>query len=390
MGKIKSIYDAIVKTKVAEDQCTNFLVYLLDKLPKTILLEIIETADLKIEKVDNIVDIIVQYPLERSRPDAIVEFSDGKFLILETKIYPDSFDKDQITRHYHDARKEFGTDNVWCLFLSGDQYCPSELKRIQEKNSGRIGFISWKKLLELLNDRIRLNGFSNSIIAEEFLTFAKHYKLGKLTTMNTQELKTFVENYHGIVSKQEPAQEYFNNCIEKIKNKIILECDELVKANNDEASNSLPELYRTLDISNWHIKKYSGFLFLNILQKRVGIVLAGYQNKNEMKKFQTLWDEKHKHTYRQNSKYISLTWCTDDEDYANSDGYFKPIEGTSGKLFNPLDISEIGDYFYWGQLYPLDIEKFDDKFYNTIAIDFKNLLITFLNDKQNGKFRKRS
>ncbi|MBN8701646.1 MAG: hypothetical protein J0M08_01145 [Bacteroidetes bacterium] len=384
MGKIKSIYDAIIKTKVAEDQCTNFLVYLLEKLPKTILFDIIKTANLKIEKVDSIVDITVQYPLESSRPDAVVEFSSNKFLILETKIYPDHFDKDQITRHYQGAKKEFGIDNVWCLFLSGDQYCPSELQKIQEKNIGKIGFISWKKLLELLNDKTKLHGFSNSIIVEEFLTFAKHYKLGKYTTMNAQELKIFVDNYQGIVTNQDTVQDIFNNSIEKIKNKIILECGELVEKNDDESSDTLPCLYRTFDIKNWHIKDYSGFVFINVLLKKIGIVLAGYQNKNEQKKFMPLWDEKYKHEYRKNPNLTSFTWVDSGyDDYAINNGYFKLIDGTSGKLFNPLQISEFGDYFYWGRQYDLHTDKFDDEFYSKIATDFNNLLTTFIDN--NGR-----
>lgn len=392
MRKIKSIYDAIIKTKVLEDQCTNFLVYILDKLPKSILIEIIKAAQLKTPDFSSYVDINVQYHLAKSnvghndsRPDATIEFAEGKFLLLETKRFQDSFDANQFHNHYYNGIKAFGNNNVWCLFLSKDSQCPSDLKKLKKRYGGKVGFISWKELIEVLDRENKTKKLANSILIDEFIIFAKHYKLHKLITMNKQELKTFIRNYSGVALKQDEVQEYFNKCIEDISQR-ILESKETVKLNDDYYSETLPCFYRTFNIKSWHIKKPSAYVFIDVLLKKVGVILYGFEDKTESKKLQLLWDKKYKQIYSKNATLTAVTWIGyGEDDFAiGEDGYFKPIPSSSGKLFNPLDVPEIreSECFYWGVVSDLDLENINDEVINKIATDFKNLLSSFLNNNK--------
>lgn len=381
MAEIKSLYDAIIKSQIKEDQCTNFLVWLLKKLPSKIFLEISKMSDLLINQVENNINFSVQALLKNSRPDALIEFYEGKYLIIETKLYPNSFNKEQFLNHFNGGREEYGEQNIWLLFLSGDEYIPSELNELKKKHYGRIGFISWKSLLQFLRSNVESLSEKYEIITKEFIAFANHYKIGRLISMNNEEIKRFIEVYPAVAKNQEAALEIFSGMLDKIKDRIIMECEELVEENEDDTQEKLPCLYRALNVDGWHIKKSSGFIFINILQKNMGIVLTGYQDKKEKAKFQLQWSENYKNKYKDDAKISSLTWVDEGEDeYAINGGYFKIVEGASGKLFDPTKISEFTDYFYWGYVYELEIEKIQS-YYETIPKDFRKLLGTFLKDE---------
>lgn len=377
MAKIISLYDAIIKTIKPEDKCTNFLLWLLEKLPSKIILDICKISDLSISQVKNNVSISVQYPLKNSRADGLVEFSDGKYLIIETKRFPNSFDKEQFLNHFNGGGNEFGEENIWLLFLSGDEHIPSELNELKKRYYGKIGFISWKSLLQFFRDNVELLGKKYEIVTKEFIAFANRYNLGRLISMNNEEIKKFIEVYPIVAIYQEAVLERFSEILNKIKDRIIMECEELVKENEDDTQEKLPCLYRALNIDGWHIEKSSGYVFVDILQRNIGIVLTGYQDKNEKAKFQPHWSENYRNKYKNDTNLRSLTWVSQGEDqYAVKGGYFKMVEGTSGKLFNPAQIPEFTDYFYFGYVPKLEIEKMQS-YSETIVKDFKRLMDVF-------------
>lgn len=177
---------------------------------------------------------------------------------------------------------------------------------------------------------------------------------------------------------------------------VILASEGLAEANeeaeaNEKAQKVLPCLYKCVKIKGWHTN-CSAYIFMNILLKKVGIVLTGYQDdKRDEAKFLQLWDENFKFKYENDTNLFSFTWIDKDEDdCAINGGYFKLVKGTSGKHFSPDKIPEFADYFYWGYVYDLEVEKID-AYSEKIAKDFKKLLDTFAknNDNNNPKASKK-
>jgi hypothetical protein len=261
MAEIKSLYDAFIKAPTEEDRCTNFLVWLLEKLPSKVILEICKIADLSVNQVGTNINVKVRPWLKKSSPDALIEFSEGKYLIIETKLYPNSFNKEQFLNHFNGGKEEFGEENIWLLFLSDDEYIPSELNELKEKHYGRIGFISWKSLLQFFNENVDSLGEKYEIIIKEFISFANHYKLGRLISMTNEEIKRFIEAYPVVAMNQEATLEIFSKILDKIKDRIIIECEELVKENEAEKQEELPCLYKALNIDGWYIKELSSYVF---------------------------------------------------------------------------------------------------------------------------------
>jgi hypothetical protein len=58
---------------IEENQCTNFLVWLLEKLPSKVILEICKIADLSVNQVGTNINIEVQTLFKKSCPDALIE-----------------------------------------------------------------------------------------------------------------------------------------------------------------------------------------------------------------------------------------------------------------------------------------------------------------------------
>lgn len=393
MAKIRSLYDAIIKTKVQEDKCTNFLLWLLKKLPSNILLKIFKLSNLSIIDNETNFEFQVQYQMDDSRPDALIVFSESQYLIIETKRFPNKFDNDQFSKHLKNGQKEFGKENVWILFLSGDGQIPNELEIMKNKYEGRIGFLPWKSLLKVLNENKDSMGEKYDIIIDEFLIFANYYKLGRLISMNKDELKTFFEIYPTVAKYEDAVNQTLITVLDKIIDGIIVECEELVERNDDENVPTIPCLYKTLNIKNWYIKKSSGFVFISALNKKIGVVLKGYENdEKEKAKFIQLWDEKYKNKYREDLALNAFKYVFEDDENSDIYGeYFELVDGMSGKLFNPTQISEFTDCFYWGYVYELDLENFNSH-YETIPKDFKKLLNTFVDSNdtihQNAKAKK--
>lgn len=385
MAQIKSIYDAIIKYQKKEDQCTNFLVWLLGKLPPKIFFELSNNSGLSINEVWNELNILVQYPLKNSYPDAKIEFADGKHLIIETKRLSNNFKKDQFINHIDGGKYEFGDENVWFLFLSGDEKIPDELETIKKRHLGRIGFISWKNLLELLENRKNLLGEKYEIVIREFLTFAKHYKLGRSISMDKEALKKFIEAYPVTMKYQDAVEQKFLKTLDEIIKQIILVSEELAEENREDMQEELPCLYKCFKIRGWHTGR-SVYVFMNILLNKVGIVFTGYQdNPRDKSKFLQLWNDDYKFKYSNDVRIDSFTWIDeDDDDCAINGGYFKLVKGARGKLFIPDKIPEFEDYYYWGYVYGMEVEKLEE-YPEIIANDFKKLLDSFARNEDSVK-----
>ena len=379
MIKINSLYDALIKTNVEEDQCTYFLVWLLQKLPPEVVSKICEKSKLSMyDKISNKIIIDVQHPLENSRPDARVEFSDNKYILIETKIYPKRFDKIQFVNHFNGGCKKFGEKNTWLLFLSGDNITPDELKPIIQKNQGKIGHISWNSLREILIEYNKTSDEKFKIIIEEFLVFAKHYKLGRLISLDNEEMNQFIESFSEWEKYRKPCTDKLlytlDMYIERIKDDSPGKVEEI---NHKDANNKdLPCLYKCLKIKGWHTD-WSCYIFINIVLKKIGVVLTGYEDDDKDKKiFSEIWKKYMKNKYKEDPKLCSLTWIEEDDDkFAINEGYFK-VEEIVTKSFIPAETKIFSSHFYFGYIYELNIPELE-KLVGTISEDFKTLIERF-------------
>jgi hypothetical protein len=373
--KVRSLYDVLIKTNVQEDQCTYFLLWLLQKMPSSYLLEILNSSGLDIVSVADYFDFIVQYPLynpENSkdrRVDAIIEFLENKFVILETKKFSNNFDKAQFLDEIKGAQKEFNKENIWALFLSGDKEIPAELAEIKKKLQGKIGFLSWKTILRFLNEKKESLTRDYEIIINEFLIFANHLKIGKEMDMTNDDFAKFLEAYPIVWKFEDIALERLNEYLDRLKEIIIIECEELVNVNKDEDVDKFPCIYQGFDIDDSHIDNNSGYLFVDLLYGRIGILLTGYQNIKEKNKFTGIWDKKYKSKYKDDSDLCAFTWDGEND-------LFKLISGTTGKIFNPTQLSTFDEAFYWGYSYHLDLNKLN-QYLDEIPKAFKKLIDYF-------------
>lgn len=391
MTKIKSLYDAISYQK-PENQCTNFLAFLLEKLPnKKIIDDICKNSGLTIN--EDMLSVNVQYPLKDgiSIPDAIITFSNRKYLIIETKMSRDGFIKTQFINHFNGGKEEFGgKENIWMLFLSGDDDIPPELNEFKKKHRERIGFLSWHSLLTLLDEYKASLGERYEIIIEEFSKFLSHNGIRKVIPMDNEELKNFIENYPNEEKKKRASLEKFSKTLNKIQEKIITDFEVVEQCPKDASSLDFPCLLKCLKITGWHFD-YSSYIFLDIISKKIGVVLTGYegwdtksQDKEIKKEFLGNWDKKYKEKYKDDKELCALTWFDEDEDddeYQIKAEHFKIIEGTSGKPINPTNLPAFEDRFYFGYVHELEIEKLNS-YAEIIAKDFSKLFNNYIKNNE--------
>src|SRR5438445_5294630 len=121
MPEIQSLCDALLKTGVQEDRCTNFLLWILRRLPSTYLQKVCQSAGLALNDISNEYGFNAQWILEKSRPDAVVQLAASKYLIIETKRFPNALNASQFENHITGSAKEFGPENCCFLFISGDR-----------------------------------------------------------------------------------------------------------------------------------------------------------------------------------------------------------------------------------------------------------------------------
>lgn len=195
--------------------------------------------------------------------------------------------------------------------------------------------------------------------------------------MNNEEMKQFIEKYYELEKFRKPCSDKLLQAIDMYKDKIIIDSQEKVEENKDDKQEKLPCLYKCLKIKGWHTNE-SVYIYINILQKLIGICLTGYQNdKNERKKFLELWENSFKDMCKEDARLKPFTWVNEDDDeLAINGGYFKIMEGTSGKSFNPAETTIFSKHFYFGYTYELNIPELE-AIAGTIANDFKTLLERF-------------
>ena len=379
MREIRSLYDALLKTQVKEDQCTNFLFWLLRKLPLACLQEVCRKSGLPLDGISNEYGFRAQWALEKSRPDGLMQLAQDKFLIVETKRFPNALDRWQFEKHITGGAKEFGARNCWFLFISGDSQEPRDLVQLRSVYGDRIGFMSWMRLLGIVTSLKQRMEKPYSILIDEFLIFARYYGLGKLTDMNADETKAFLAAYPTVIRYQEAAKEKFSKVVLKISERVILDCEERVRA-PDPVQTVPPCFYRGLNVEGWHMPGNSIFIFLNILTKQIGVIGNGYEDRKQKEALLPLWNEQFKQTFRDNPELHAFTWIRKGDDESEAE-YFKLVTGTSGKLFDPAALDDFKDYFYWGYCYPLEIEMLDEPLFVKIASDAKKLLALFTPSK---------
>jgi len=370
MSRINSLYDAIIRYKVKEDQCTNYLLWLLKKLPSNVITEILTIADLSINNIPYHFDFIAQYPLSNSRADALIETLDDKYIVTEVKRYSNAFDTQQFANHFSSAKDEFGKDKVWGLFISGDDHIPNDLLKFKKKHNDRVGFLSWKDLLKYLSSYKNNVKDGYEILINEFLIFAKHYKLGSVISMNKDNILEFLKVYPIVRKFEEPLLEKFNQFIIDLKDKIIIQSEEMIEENEKDKLEKFPTIYRAINLKGWFIPSSSGFLFLDIVTAQVGVLLTGYQGIKEKKDFIIYWNDKIKNKFKEDEKLFAFTF--DDDEVS-----FKIIGGTKGKIINPTKISAFEQYFYWGYVYELDLDNLNS-YLEKIPKDYMKLVNDFL------------
>jgi hypothetical protein len=309
-------------------------------------------------------------------------------LILETKIYPGAFNTKQFLNHVSGAAKQFGKENSWFIFLSGDVYAPHKITQLRHKYQGHIAFISWKNLLQILANSTRRSARQYSILVREFLLFANHYKLGRLSSMNYSELADFVGAYSKSIAMRDSANQLLLQFMKELVKRTIAHSNERAELNNDDCQEECPCFYYSFEVGGWHTPK-SAYLFLNIAEKSIGVVLTGYQDSmKEKKDFAEEWDEKFKHLFKNDSDASVYTWIDEDGDEAiEESGYFKKIPGISGVVFNPVKLDDVADYFYWGYVMDFNAAKHEE-YYSLVPDAFSKLLDVYLADSSKVKHKK--
>ncbi len=199
--------------------------------------------------------------------------------------------------------------------------------------------------------------------------------------MANEKINKFIENYP-LISKYEkyerPITKKFSEQLEKIKNKIINEYPKLVKENEGNSKNKAPCLFKTLSINGWHSENDSCYIFINILTKKIGIVMNGYEDESQKKIFKQFWNEKYTKKIENDKNVYSLTYI--DEDNDGIEAYFK-VEGSKGKPLDPFDIRVFRKYFYWGYVHELETEKLNS-YPETIEKDFNKLFNNYIKNNE--------
>jgi len=196
--------------------------------------------------------------------------------------------------------------------------------------------------------------------------------------MTTDELKAFLAHFPEVWTKLDAAENALNALLKLVCIQAVASSGERAtewSAGADDFSESLPCLYSTLKIRDWHTTS-SAYVFINAALRKVGVVLTGYQDDRKQKEnFLNRWQGSFKSAFAADPDIRTFVWEEEDE-YAGDTGYFKPIDGTAGQLFDPSKIEVFADYFYWGYWYELDVADFS-KVSQLIADDFKKLLTAY-------------
>jgi hypothetical protein len=285
---------------------------------------------------DDTVSAEVQYRFADSRPDAVLEFMGPRFVIVETKLFADSFDAVQFSHHCQGAKKKFGAEQVWLLFLSLDRQPPTRLKQLMMPD-GQIGFLSWFSLITVLTNWMSSNP-QFRLPLNEFFAVLQREKLWRSFPMNMEELKKFLEDYSRVNQCYESATQKLNEILDRVETHVLAAsqgCARSTDGKNDVED--LPCIYRTLRIRNWHCP-FSAYVFINAACHKVGLVLTGYEQDDPQQRqaFSRRWNSALKDRYQADERLVTLTWIGQgDDEYSYEGGYFKVVSGTEGWAIRP-------------------------------------------------------
>ena len=356
MPEIHNLTDALVKTRVVEDQCTNFLLWVLRNLPGHCLQEFCRESGVFVDGISNEWSFSSQWVLDGSRPDARIQLTRDKYLFIETKRGPNALNRAQFQNHITGATKSLGASRCLFLFISGDSEPPRDLIDLGSEHHAAIGFISWKRILGFLDSQKQALKKPYSVFIDEFRIFTRHHQLGKITYMTPDETKHFLAVYPTVRRYQEAAEERFKTLRSEMIQRIVAEVGERVTVSDSgERSDELPLLYSPLNINGWFITVDSAFVFVDIFTKQCGLIAVGYQSPLEKSDLLPLWESEYGHTFRSNPRLQALTWTDSLEDDPGQ-WRFRVTEGYSGKLFDPNAYVDFNTHFYWGYSYPLDLD----------------------------------
>jgi hypothetical protein len=374
---ITSLTDVLDKGKTGEDRCTYALVWLLQNCPPELTYKVLERAGLHLSAPNETFGAQVQYLFADSRPDALLEFSGPRFVIVETKRFADRFDAVQFSHHCQGATKKFGAERVWLLFLSLDRQPPAGLKRLMRPDS-RVGFLSWSSLLKFLTDWMRSAPQFRWPLSEFFAVMQRE-KLWRSFPMNMEELKSFLEDYSRLSQRMGSAEQKLNEILNGIETHVVAASQGRAQSTAEkELAEDLPCIYRMLQVKNWHCQS-SAYVFINAAFAKIGLILVGYQDDQKQREaFSRRWNSALKERYKADERIETLTWVDADEDeYSCATGYFKIVSGTKGWAISPPQINDFAKFFYWGYVYTLELDKIED-LARQMGQDFDHLLSTFL------------
>jgi hypothetical protein len=349
---INHSYEAIISTKVPEDRCTNILIWMLQKIAPYNIAKIfsIDGTSFRLNSLLAI-NARVQFPLENSRPDAILTLHHENCvsrIIIETKIVSNDFDCDQFRRHIVGAQKAFSEgERQILIFLSTDVEEPTELRTLNSylKSNQKVHFISWKTVVRNINN-FHKEEYEYIPIAE-FLGFVSYMKLEEARNMTTDDKNEFVESFIKVRKFESIYTSLMNSLISRQVSKIVEE-NKLIgfkpKTGSDEQQ-ELPLLFQsfTLTLSN---TKYSCYFYINAYSGRMGILFAAYECDDTKKvKFLNRWKNSIKAKIKNVVGLEAFTWKEEIE--LKQDVFFR-IDSSITKKDDPSENPETENYLYLG------------------------------------------
>jgi hypothetical protein len=350
--KIRNLYDAVIKTKIGEDQFTNFLIYIIQLYPTNILNEIFKKFNLCNPLENSQINCYVQYKLVSSIPDAVIKTSDNNYIVIETKIVENTLKADQIERHIKGSILEFGINNFSILIISPDRNLPNNISILnKEFNKIKIYFLSWKSLIAILTKiHDNFDNSDESRMINEFIQFTNNFKLLDHAIMKIEDIESFNKNYSFIKLREAQAANLYNIEIDELAKYIISNSNKKLKIEIDDKLSTLPLLYRAIKISKWYISKSAVFIIIDIEINKIHVLLTCYQSKHEKMKFLRMSYEKFESLIVKHKEIEIFSWKEGDNISLYNEGYFERLGNISPK--NAIKNND--EYLYFGHSYPLN------------------------------------
>jgi hypothetical protein len=285
----------------------------------------------------------------------------------------------QLRNHLHGAAKHFGRDCTKLLFLSVERSAPTEVRRLAARFPGRVFFLAWQEVLLFLSAKRAVLDHEQQVYVEEFLACIRAERLWRLFPMTTDELKAFLAHFPEVWSQWSAAENHLNALLRLVCTRAVASSSERAEeytAAVDDFSREMPCLYATLKIRNWHTTA-SAYVFVDAALGKAGVVLTGYQDdRKEKERFLGRWHASFKSAFAADPVIRAFVWEEEDEISGEGIGYFKPIDGTAGQVFDPSKIEAFSDYYYWGYWHDLDVSD-PAKLSQLVADDFRKLLANY-------------